>query len=289
MKNNWKKRIASLAVVAMAATGIFSVTGCGDTKSAQTTELPDAVENFAMDFVTGDFSFDFEDTAKQFYVRIYEQGSEEGSMPVAARRVRYRSEETSYSGSMDLSSLQPGDTYDAYVYTYVKDDNGDLIYNKCDSVSGVYHTTYKTPTKNISCTITDGTVNVTLENKFFTDQYLDKEPSYLIRFYENGNEVATTELTSADIEEVEETSEGGFGPATTTITRTAATSFDAVDADAEYGVTVTVISHDATAYDDSAESELIPATEPAPEEEMGTESIPVMDFESVETTEEVGF
>ena len=98
-----------------------------------------------------------------------------------------------------------------------------LIYNTCDSISGVYRTSYKTSEKNISCTIEGGTVQVTLEDKFFTDQYLDKEPTYLIRFFENGTEVSTAELGSADIEEVEETSEGGFGGATTTIVRTAKT------------------------------------------------------------------
>ena len=226
MNNNWKKTMIGVVAVAIIASGTLILDGCNSAKDTQ-VELPDPVENFTIDFESGDFSFDFDDTAKQFYVRVYEQGSEEGSMPVAARRVRYRSEETSYSGSMDLSALQPGDTYDAYVYTYVKDENGDLIYNTCDSISGVYRTSYKTSEKNISCTIEGGTVQVTLEDKFFTDQYLDKEPTYLIRFFENGTEVSTAELGSADIEKVEETSEGGFGGATTTIVRTAKTSFEA--------------------------------------------------------------
>ena len=285
MKHTWKKGIAAMALLAVTATGVFPVTGCGETKTAQ-TELPEAVENFSLDFETGDFSFDFGDTAKQFYVRIYEQGETDESMPVAARRVRYRSEETSYSGSMDLSELQPGNTYDAYVYTYVKDENGDLIYNTCDSVSGVYHTSYKTPAKNIDCTIEDGTVTVTLENAFFTDQYLDKEPTYLIRFFENGSEISSTELGAADIDEVEETSEGGFGPATTTITRTAETTFEAVDFSAEYGVTVTIISNDESAYDDSAESELIIATEPAAEAEITEETETAEPMDSMEATEE---
>lgn len=268
MKTTWKKGMAGAAMASIVLLQTLSFTGCGDTKSA-TVELPDAVENFALDFESGDFSFDFQDTAKQFYVRVYEQGSVDGDMPVAARRVRYRSEETAYSGSMDLSTLKPGDTYDACVYTYVKDENGDLVYNTCDTVSGVYRTNYKTPTKGIQCTIEEGMVTVTLNSDFFSDQYLDKEPTYKLRFFENGQEVATKELGAADIEEVEEESAGGWGPPTTTIIRTAVATFEATNSDAEYGVTVSVLSNDETAYYDSQESELVIATEPVEEPEGG--------------------
>ena len=87
MNNNWKKTMIGVAAVAIIASGTLILDGCNSAKDTQ-VELPDPVENFTIDFESGDFSFDFDDTAKQFYVRVYEQGSEEGSMPVAARQVR---------------------------------------------------------------------------------------------------------------------------------------------------------------------------------------------------------
>lgn len=264
MKSMMKKLI-----VAMITTASLLM-GCS--KKQANTVKPDPVNNFKFDFESGEYSFNFDSQAKSFYVRLYKEGEVDNSMPNAARRVRFRADEKNYEGTVDLSDLQAGQKYEAYVYTYVKDENSNLVYTMSKPVSGVYHVAYKTPKKNFALNQEGTTLTMNLSSKFFTEQYVDKEPNYEVTLYKNGVEVEKKTIMFSDIIVEEEKKQGnsGFGPggpnANKGPKRTASISFTADDPTAVYTATIKVISTDDTAYYDSETSEQVPVTEPVVEE-----------------------
>jgi len=267
-----KKRAAS--TVAMLLVIIFtagSLTGCGATSSKKTEVQPDVVTDLAFDFESGEFSFSDVEIAKNYNVRLFETNPAEDAveMPVAARRVRDREGYDMYEGFVDLSDLKPGESYNAMVYTYTKDSNGDLIYVISEPVTGVYKTPYSTcdGTGVEAYFGAEGGVDVTLNNDFFTEEYLDKAPSYIVKLYSEGSAVAEKTITANDVEIITTEEENCCGQMETTTSSNASVHFDE-DGDA---VTVTIISTDSTAYYDSAESEQIAVTEPPVAEEPAAE------------------
>ncbi|MBQ6755683.1 MAG: glycoside hydrolase family 3 protein [Oscillospiraceae bacterium] len=261
--------LAAAAVVSVVI-GFVSSGAAGQVSTAKQGVNPDVVTEYSFDFETGEYSFADVDNAKNYNVRIFEANpsDENVDMPVAARRVRDSEGADRYNGTIDLSELHPGETYKAYVYTYAKDANGDLAYVTTEPLTGVYKTPYSTPDgTGIDAVSDNGGVAVGLSDDFFTDEYLDKAPTYRIKLYSGGAEVASADITTADIETVTREEEGSSGQINT-VTETSAEYRFSQSGDS---VTVTVISTDATAYYDSAESTPIIVVEPEPTPDFGAE------------------
>ncbi|MBR0063056.1 MAG: glycoside hydrolase family 3 protein [Oscillospiraceae bacterium] len=261
--------LAAAAVVSVVI-GFVSSGAAGQVSTAKQSVNPDVVTEYSFDFESGEYSFADVENAKNYNVRIFEANpsDENVDMPVAARRVRDSEGADRYNGTIDLSELHPGETYKAYVYTYAKDANGDLAYVTTEPLTGVYKTTYTTPDGTGIVAMPDGDgVAVGLSDDFFTDEYLDKAPTYRIKLYSGGAEVASADITAADIETVTREEEGSSGQINT-VTETSAEYRFSQSGDS---VTVTVISTDATAYYDSAESAPIIVVEPEPTPDFGAE------------------
>ena len=241
-----------------------SFSACSADKKAQEV-LPDVVKDLKFDFESGEFSFSDVVNAKNYNVRVFEANPAEGAadMPVAARRVRDREGYEKYEGFVDMTELTAGDSYKVYVYTYSKDSKGDLVFVTSDPLTGVYKTTYSTPDgTGVTATLADGGVTVDFADDFFTDEFVHKNPSYLVKLYADSAEVDQITLTSAQVETVERQEESSSGDPETVIEHCASVHFDK----AGDSVTIQLISTDSTAYYDSAESAPIAATEPAAEE-----------------------
>lgn len=271
MKKNCKKNrkaCASLFLALLMILCCVSLAGCQKTQQGQ-GELPDVVTDLSFDFETGEFSFSDVENARSYNVRLFEADPSEDTadMPMAARRVRDREGYDAYTGFVNLSDLQPGTTYDAIVYTYAKDSNGDLVNAISEPVTGVYKTAYADPSKagGVSCVIEGGTVTVTLNDDFFTQQYLDKAPGYQITLYSGSKVEDSVTLAFSDLEVITTTSTNSSGQEETTTETVGAAAFTVADPAGQYTVTIKLISTDATAYYDSVESAGFAVTEPVPE------------------------
>lgn len=268
-----------LAGLTLVSSGAL-LTGCGSDTSTTETEPPKAVTDLQLDFESGEFSFTGVEDATSYYVRIFEANpsEEDADMPLAARRIRVREDNKAtgtFSGTVALDDLQPGDSYNAYVFSYKKDDNGDLVYTQSEAVNGTYKTTYDAPSGDgISTDIEGNTVTITLTNDFFTTEYLDKAPDYQVNLYVNGTQSDSLTLTNSDLQIEESTSTNMFGMEVTTTTTTAAAVFTVSDPAAFMTATVTLLSTDDTAYYSSEEGEAfavtVAAEEPAAEDEGET-------------------
>ena len=256
MKNN-RNLICVLVALAM----VLCLAACGEGGS---TVTPGKVNDLKINFETGEFSFsDVE--AEEYYVRLFlaNPSEEEADMPVSALRVRDREGSASYTGTVDMSGLEPGTAYNAFVYTSVENDEGDLVAEISDAVSGTYKTAYPTPTncQGVSCTILDNTITVTLSGNFFTGDYGKKDPGFQVNLMSGGKLVESKTLSSDDVEVVITTSTNSSGQEETSVEGKAEVTFAVTDATAAYEVTLKVISTDATAYYDSAEGEGYAVTE----------------------------
>lgn len=268
-----KRKLKKLAALLLATLSIGTLsTACQSSGSSKQVDPPPAVQDLSIDFESGEYSFTGVEGATSYYVRLVEEHPAEGDadMPMAARRIRVRNETTEFSGVVDLSELQPGDSYLAYVYSYAKDDQGELIYNTSEPISGVYKTNYKKPTATgVSFTMDNGTASVELSTNFFSAQFQDKAPTFLITLYENGTAVDSAEIpySALAIETVQV--EGFFGMMQEETHITGTASFQASNTDSEYTITITVLSTDDTAFYDSPESDPIPVGVPADNEAGG--------------------
>ena len=252
-----------LAAYGLIASGALGGKSGGETKQGAT---PDVVTEFRFDFESGAFSFNDAANAKNYYVRIFEANpaEDDADMPMAARRVRDSEGEAKYESVIDLAALTPGESYKAYVYTYAKDADGNLAYATTEALTGVYKTPYSVSDGTGVVAFRDnGGVTVKLTNDFFTDEYADKSPSYLVKLYANGAVVAEHEITAAEVETTEREEEQSSGDPE--IVRESAASFH-FDRDGDK-VTVQVLSKDASAYYDSAESEQFAVLDQEPVEE----------------------
>ena len=252
-----------LAVIGVVTSGMLGGSGSGETKQSVT---PDVVANFSFDFESGAYAFDDAANAKNYYIRIFEANPSEDAadMPMAARRVRDSEGETKYEGVIDLSALTPGESYNAFVYTYAKDSSGNLAYATTEAKSGVYKTPYSTPDgTGVTAYRDNGGVTVNLSNDFFTDEFQDKAPSFLVKLYANGAVVEEKTITAADIETTEREEEQSSGDPEIVRESTASIHFDK-DGDQ---ITVQVLSNDATAYYDSEASAQLEVLNEAPVEE----------------------
>jgi len=261
---NAVKALGCLLVIGLVG---ITFTACGNNAKAE--NLPDVVTDLQFDFESGEFSFSDQVNAKNYNVRLFEANPSEDAadMPVAARRVRDREGYDKYEGFVDLSDLHPGEAYNVYVYTYTKDSNGDLVYVTSAPLTGVYKTPYSTPDgTGVEAHPDNGGVTVTLTGDFFTDEYINKAPSYVITLYRNGQQVAQKTLTFAEIEIIETQEENSCGQMETTTSTTGTVRFDE-DGDS---VTVQLISTDATAYYDSEVSAPVAVTEAVVEDEASS-------------------
>ncbi len=273
------KKIAKIVGLALACVLVVCAVTCvvrsgltgGSAKSSGQGVQPDVVADFSFDFESGAFAFSDASNAKNYNIRVFEaQPSEESAdMPVAARRVRDSEGADKYEGILDLSELHPGEAYQAFVYTYAKDANGDLSYVMTDPLSGVYKTPYSTPDgAGVVAYKDEGGVTVELRNDFFTDEFLDKAPSYLVTLTRDGKEVTSEVITAAQVETTEREEESSSGQISIVRESKASVHFDA-EGD---GVTVQVLSQDSAAYYDSAVSAPIAVLDEAPVEEAAEET-----------------
>ena len=260
--------ILLVAALVLAGIGVVSsgMLGGGSSGSSSGGATPDVVKDFSFDFESGEFSFADAANAKNYYVRIFEANpsEEDADMPMAARRVRDTDGETAYSGVIDLSALTPGDSYNAFVYTYVKDGDGNLSFATTEALTGVYKTAYGTPDgTGVTAYRENGGVTVNLSNDFFTDEFTAKSPTYLVKLYAGGAVVDQHEITADEIATVEREEEQSSGDPEIVIESTASVHFDK-DGDK---VTVQILSKDASAYYDSEESAQLEVLNEAPVEE----------------------
>ncbi|MCR5355534.1 MAG: hypothetical protein K6E43_08105 [Lachnospiraceae bacterium] len=278
MKNRRLKIAGLLTVATLMLGSTLMIGGCGK-KAAY---VPESVTDLQFDFETGEYSFNGVEGAKSYYVRIFDAAAsdDEKDMPAAARRIRAHADQVEYTGAAALDDLKPGTTYNVYVYTYEKDENGDLVSSKCDPVTGVYKKAYETSDgTGLEC-VQEGTkITLNLTNDFFSEEYLDKEPQYLVKLYKDGQQVDEKTLGFANLEQKEpETSGdmGGFGGGMpggmpgmggSSVETTGKVEFTVDDASAKYTVTVTLISTNSDAYYNSEEGSPVEAGAPKPVEE----------------------
>jgi hypothetical protein len=277
------KKIGIFAVAVSAVCLGSFLAGCKKTATVSAV----AVTDFKIDFETGDYSFTGVDAAKTYYLRVFKHELAEGDadMPIAARRIRQKTDDKAYEGTLDLSDLTPGTSYDAYVYTYVKDDEGNLLNTRNTAVNGVYKKAYPTPdltSDGFSATITDTTITVAMTGTtsqgmgpmgsstsgFLKGEMIAKDPQYVFNLYEGESKKETKTITAADFTTETKETTSFFGTTTSTIT-TGKTTFSVTDASASYFVTLTLKATDSTAYYDSAESAKLAIT--APKTDTGTQ------------------
>ncbi len=269
-KLGWSIFLALLVIAAILVLICFARSGALGSKGTETkqaTALPDVVSDFSVDFETGEYAFADAANAKNYNIRVFEANPSEDSadMPVAARRVRDSEGAEKYEGVLDLSELHPGESYKAYAYTYAKDAAGDLVYVMTEPLTGVYKAVYSTPDgTGIVAYKDEGGVTVEMNDDFFTDEYLDKAPSYVITLFKDGKEIASQELTAAQVETTEREEESSSGQISIVRESKASIHFDQ-EGDS---VTVQLISKDDTAYYDSAVSAPIAVLDEAPVEEV---------------------
>ena len=253
----------TVAILLIAGLALASMNACAGAKKE---ELPDVVTDLKFDFESGEFSFSDVENAKNYTVRLFEAEPAEDAvdMPMAARRVRDREGYDKYEGFVDLSELHPGEKYNAVVYTYAKDSNGDLINVVSEPVTGVYKATYSTPGSAGVTPYKDGPgVTVEFGNDFFTEEYLNKSPSYLVKLLANGAEVGSVTLTANDIEVITTETENSSGGKETSTETTGVAKFPATGD----SITVQLISTDSTAYYDSEASAPIQVLDAKPAQE----------------------
>ena len=273
-KLGWSIFLALLVIAAILVLICFARSGALGGKSSaakQSGAKPDVVSDFSFDFETGAFTFSDADNAKNYNIRIFEANPSEESadMPVAARRVRDSEGADKYEGVVDLSELHPGESYNAYVYTYAKDADGGLTYVMTEPLTGVYKTPYSVSDGTGVVAYKDnGGVTVKLENDFFTEEYLSKAPTYLVKLWKDGQVVDELMLTPDQIETIEREEESSSGDPELVTENSALLHFDK-EGDS---VTVQLISTDDTAYYDSAESAPIPVPDEATVEEPAEEA-----------------
>ena len=276
MKNRISKIVGLLALTTVLVGGTLVFGGCG-----KKTYVPDTVTNLTFDFETGEYSFTGVEGAKSYYVRIFdaEASNDETDMPAAARRIRAHADQTEYTGAAAMDDLKPGTTYNVYVYTYEKDDNGDLVSSKCEPISGVFKKAYDTSDgTGVECVQEGTSITVNLTNDFFSDEYLDKNPNYLVTLYKDGNKVDEKTLKFSDLKQEEpeqsDNGMGGFGGGQggpmdggSTLETTGVAAFTVDDPNGKYTATVKLISTDSNAYYDSEEGAAVEAGAPKPAEE----------------------
>ena len=252
---------AILVVICFAKSGALG----GGGEKTEEGAAPDVVSDFTFDFGTGEYAFADAANAKNYYVRVFEANPASGEvdMPIAARRVRDSEGVEKYEGVIDLSALQPGEEYNAYVYTYAKDANGDLVNAMTEPLTGIYKASYSASDgAGVTAYREDGGVTVALNSSFFTTEYLDRSPNYLLTLYKNGEPVEAIELTAGQVEKNERQEESSSGQVSTVVESSASVHFTK-DGDS---VTVQVISTDDAAYNDSAESAPVSVLDEAPAE-----------------------
>lgn len=276
-----KKTFKILAVSALLVGSMF-VVGCNGKQPLKI----DTVTNFQINNETGEFSFTGVEEAKTYYVRVYnhsekdEEGKElalEDKVPVAARRIRFKSEVTEYSGELDFSNLVAGNDYDAYVYTYVKNDDGDLEFAYTEPSAFVFKTKYTTPTLKykkattncgnttysdaylVSSEVEEGNLKIILGDDFFafnSGEYALRDPSYQINIFDlSGTKVDSKILTKDDVKTETTESTNQCGQTTISTSREAVAVFTGDYTLEDFMISIKIISTNSQAFYDSEESE----------------------------------
>ena len=270
-----KKPISLLATSALIA-GSFILAGCGG-NGGSSVQL-EKVTNFQINNETGEFSFTGVKVAKTYYVRVYnhketktgEDGKEveiplEDKVPVAARRIRFKADVTEYSGEVDFANLVAGNDYDAYVYTYVKNDAGDLEFVYTDPSAFVFKAHYSTPVlvngntyaiDNIEVGPTE--MKITFGDDFLSDEYMERDPNYKFTLYDlNNTEKTSVTLKASDVVVEESEDSGSKGSKGPTETRSLVATFPGVYSLDQYKISAQILSTNSAAYYDSEVSEKV--------------------------------
>lgn len=260
--------VLALALCAFAGAAIA---GCGETEEGPSA--PDAATALKFDFATGEYSFTGVSDASYYFLRVYAKAEAEESgvaaaTPVGSSRIS-ASDGNSYSGTLTIE-LDPGVDYSAYVFSYAEDG---ITYSLSDPVSGYMTSTYATPeltTSNIRFDIAEdgNSATVTLTNNFLSSANTDCAPDYTVKVYAaetGGDAVETLTVKASDIKEETEDSGGPKGP---TITRTAEFTIELNNVTSHW-ITITIVSTDQKAYNDSEESNRLVIAQSSEEEPGG--------------------
>ena len=227
MKRLLRKLEKSLTVAFVVLILAFTMSACGSEPQGQ-----GKASAVTFDFQTGDYSFKGVDGATEYRVRIFPvtDGVEE-DLPINETQP-IRAGEESYTGNIALWSLTAGNTYNVYVLT--KDEDGKSSVS--DAVTGIYIATFLGIKSGVSATINGSTITVALDDDALKDTYA-AGADYEIALKDGETVVETKTIASADIVATESSS--GFMKTTT---YDAKVTFEVVDTDASYTVTVKVIS-----------------------------------------------
>lgn len=234
---------------------LLLLVGCSDADNAKVSSEP--ATNFVFDMISGEYSFTGTADADYYFLRVFELDqttNQMAEMPSAAARVMAQTESTSYTGGMTLVDLEPGHEYEALVYSYVKEETGQLSYAVSEGVTGVYIGTYEAPTSGMTITLEGEKLNIVLEDGLCSAYVDAAEPTLLLTVYKDGNKYEEISVLWNELEQIETQSEmWGMVQVSTETTGHASINID--DATAVYTVSTTVISTNEVVYFDSVESE----------------------------------
>lgn len=256
MKRTMARKFAWLitALLAVIVAAILGACGSAESETSKVTDL-------SFDFQTGEYSFTgIGDDVSYYRVRIFASVDGEPDELPSNETQDLRGGKDSYSGTLEIWSLTPGDTYFVYARAVFTDGTT----SDSDALEGEYIYQPDAVTSGVSATIDGTTVTVTLTDDAVSDTY-EYECSYLVKLYSGTELIDSATLTQSDIGIVEE--EGISG---TTTSYEAVATFTVDDADGEYTVTVTVISTQSFLVD-SEESEAFEVTAETEEESIDAE------------------
>lgn len=232
MKKNIKSH-KSLFLVFILSAAMVILTACGaeDNKTQKESQNVGVLE---FDFMTGDYSFQGVNNAAEYRVRIFPvTDGEEEELP-ANESQAIRGGEKSYSGTVALWSLTPGVTYNAYLM--VTDENGENSMSA--PVTDKYTATYEAVNSGVTATVADTTITVTLDGDALENDF-GTGADYEINLKKDGAEIEKKTISSAEIIEEEGESDS---PWMTMKTYSGQVTFEGIEPDGNYTVTVTVIA-----------------------------------------------
>jgi hypothetical protein len=255
MKNN---HIKNLLLTLVASVGVLAtITSCSNSKDSTSTVA--SATNLQLNFSTGEYSFTGASNARTYCIRLYgfdESGTQEDNYTTTSNNILASEENSSYSGTMDLTACTPGSSYNAYVLTRTEDYKKSLS----EKATGTYIGVYGTPdATGITTTYSSSNINVTMAEATF-DPYktLASAPtSYTLTVYSGTTSVKTKTINTADLDSRDEDYTIGFGPMAQSGTYHHHSGSTTIAADADfYTITIKADAKDGFYYA-SSESEAV--------------------------------
>lgn len=210
MKNNHVKNLLVALVVSFGA--LMAITSCSNNKNSSSATA--SATDLKMNFSTGEYSFTGAENARTYCIRLYgfdESGTQEDNYTTTSNNILATEENSSYSGTMDLTSCTLGSSYNAYVLTRTEDYKKSLS----EKATGTYIGIYDAPdATGLTAAYSSGNINVTMaEATFDPFKSLESSPtSYTLTVYSGTTSVKTKTINTTDLESRDEDYTIGFGP-----------------------------------------------------------------------------